>query len=269
MNSFTVELRSGPVVDLDADTLERFSDELFEDSRLIGPAPSADLALHVLELRTNVEANNVVEAIERASQAFLRAAVRAKIRMFEGIVDASGWDGEGESGHDRRQLLSGADIAERLGISRQRIAQLVAEKGRFPRPAATFGTISVWHWGDVADWIAAGGRGPVNRLDADAVLQVYELAHDELLRIAAILRMVDLANEGDATAESFCEILGKSVVYHDDETRTWSAGALLRKYEQATSEREKSSTVVDLMEALKRRVERAHDAKSRSSKKTA
>jgi hypothetical protein len=101
--------------------------------------------------------------------------------------------------------------------------------------------------------------------DAGAVLQVYELARDELLRIAAILRMVDLANEGDETAQSFCEILGKSVVYHDDETRTWSAGILLRKFERATSEREKSSTVIDLMEALKRRSSEIARASARAS----
>jgi predicted DNA-binding transcriptional regulator AlpA len=252
--TYIVELRSGPIEGLDADVLARFSDEIFEDHRLLGPAPSADLALRVLEVRTAVEAQDPTLALDAAIAAFARAAKRGHIDDVH-VVDGSVWLDD-DSEYDRRELLSGADIAERLGISRQRIAQLVAEKGRFPIPVATFGTISVWHWGDVADWIAAGGRGDVNRLSAEAVVQVYSLARDDKQRIAAILRMVDLANDGNGFASSFLEHLRRTVVAQDGETGRWVPGPLLRRYEEAP-DAEKPTTVVDLLDALRRSVDRA------------
>jgi predicted DNA-binding transcriptional regulator AlpA len=252
--TYIVELRSGPIEDLNANVLKRFGEELLDDRRLLGPAPSADLALRVLEVRTAVEAEGPTGALNVALSSFARATKKVPLADVD-VVDCSVWLDD-DSEYDRRELLSGADIAERLGISRQRIAQLVAEKGRFPRPTATFGTVSVWQWGDVADWIAAGGRGDMNRLSAEAVLQVYSLVRDDMQRVAAILRMVDLANDGNGFASSFLEHLRRTVVSQDSETSRWVAGPLLRKYEGSLEE-DKPTNLIELMDALKRSVERA------------
>jgi len=58
----------------------------------------------------------------------------------------------------RDDVVGTPQVADRLGISRQRVAQLVAQQGRFPTPIATVRGTHVWEWGDIADWIAAGAR---------------------------------------------------------------------------------------------------------------
>lgn len=58
----------------------------------------------------------------------------------------------------RDDVVGTPEVAARLGISRQRIAQLVEQRGRFPHPIATVRGTHVWRWGDIADWIAAGAR---------------------------------------------------------------------------------------------------------------
>ncbi len=58
----------------------------------------------------------------------------------------------------RDDVVGTPEVAARLGISRQRIAQLVERRGRFPHPIATVRGTHVWRWGDIADWIAACAR---------------------------------------------------------------------------------------------------------------
>src|SRR5712691_11531602 len=53
----------------------------------------------------------------------------------------------------RQELLSGAEVARRLGVSRQRVSQLARSK-RFPAATASVGGYLVWRWGDIADWAA-------------------------------------------------------------------------------------------------------------------
>src|SRR5207253_7260029 len=65
---------------------------------------------------------------------------------------------EDEFASARDDILGTPDVAARLGISRQRVAQLVDQPGRFPHPIATVRGTHVWRWGDIADWIAAGAR---------------------------------------------------------------------------------------------------------------
>jgi predicted DNA-binding transcriptional regulator AlpA len=54
-------------------------------------------------------------------------------------------------------LVSGADIARRLGVSRERIRQL-AERDDFPEPLGKIGPAIVWRWADVEQWAVATGR---------------------------------------------------------------------------------------------------------------
>ncbi len=50
-------------------------------------------------------------------------------------------------------LMGTAEIARRLGVSRQRVQQLVGRPD-FPRPASELEMGKVWHTEDVEAWIA-------------------------------------------------------------------------------------------------------------------
>jgi len=54
-------------------------------------------------------------------------------------------------------LVSTAEIARLLGVSRQRVQQLT-KTGGFPPPAATLNMGSVWHTSDVVAWAEKTGR---------------------------------------------------------------------------------------------------------------
>ncbi len=150
--SYTVKVRSTPLPEVTDAMLDVFSDLLFKDRGVAGPAPSADLATQTLSVLTAVDATDHSAALAKALRAFKRA------------LDRAGADGEVseakvyiDRGDDRDELLSGSDVARRLGITRQRVQQL-SSQGRFPRPLVAFGTVTVWRWGDVADWASVQGR---------------------------------------------------------------------------------------------------------------
>lgn len=54
-------------------------------------------------------------------------------------------------------LVTGAEAARRLGVSRERLRQLAA-RGDFPPPLGTLGRATVWRSSDVAEWAAKRGR---------------------------------------------------------------------------------------------------------------
>jgi predicted DNA-binding transcriptional regulator AlpA len=54
-------------------------------------------------------------------------------------------------------LVTGADIARRLGISRERVRQL-GERGDFPVPLGRLGNYVVWRWADVEKWARSLNR---------------------------------------------------------------------------------------------------------------
>jgi predicted DNA-binding transcriptional regulator AlpA len=55
------------------------------------------------------------------------------------------------------ELVIGADIAERLRISRARISVL-ATRPEFPRPVGRLGRSEVWRWTSVERWARDTGR---------------------------------------------------------------------------------------------------------------
>ena len=57
----------------------------------------------------------------------------------------------------RTELVVGADIAERLRISRARVSVL-ASRSDFPRPAGRLGRSDVWRWASVERWAHDTGR---------------------------------------------------------------------------------------------------------------
>lgn len=58
-------------------------------------------------------------------------------------------------------LVTGAEVGRRLGVSTQRVHQL-AERDDFPAPLGRVGNSVVWRWADVEAWNAntdrPGGR---------------------------------------------------------------------------------------------------------------
>lgn len=54
-------------------------------------------------------------------------------------------------------LVAMGEIADMLGVSRQRVHQLVS-RSDFPKPAATLSVGRIWRRADVAKWAAARGR---------------------------------------------------------------------------------------------------------------
>ena len=150
--SYTVEARSEPVPDVTDTMLDAFSASLFKDRDVAGPAPSVDIATQTFSVLTAVDANDHAAALEKALRAFRRALDRAGARSE--VSEARVYVDRGD---DRDELLSGSDVARRLGITRQRVQQL-SSQGRLPRPLVAFGTVTVWRWGDISDWASVQGR---------------------------------------------------------------------------------------------------------------
>jgi hypothetical protein len=54
-------------------------------------------------------------------------------------------------------LVTQADIGRRLGLTRQRIGQLIEEDPRFPEPVGELGNYRIWEWPHVQRWAANAG----------------------------------------------------------------------------------------------------------------
>lgn len=48
-----------------------------------------------------------------------------------------------------------AEIAERMGLSRQRVHQLLLNDSTFPKPVVELSAGKIWHGADVLPWIEA------------------------------------------------------------------------------------------------------------------
>ena len=52
------------------------------------------------------------------------------------------------------ELVTGAEIGRRLGVSRERVRQWAADpRYQFPAPLGRIGRAVVWRWGDIAAWV--------------------------------------------------------------------------------------------------------------------
>lgn len=121
-----------------------------EGGELIGVAASQNLVQGTIGIRYNVDATDANRAIS-AGLRVLRAAIGVK-RLAPGSVVAL--EAEPYIDPEQNELVSQAEIARRLGISRQRVKQLVEERKDFPAPAQTLagprGTL--WRWGGIDAW---------------------------------------------------------------------------------------------------------------------
>jgi len=57
----------------------------------------------------------------------------------------------------RTELVIAADIARRLGVSKQRVGVLARQSG-FPSPVGALGRSQVWRWSSVEGWAIRTGR---------------------------------------------------------------------------------------------------------------
>lgn len=154
---YTVEIRTGAIEhELLSPLLDRFASSIFSEKRLRGPAILHDQLVNALEVRTSIEAPRTDIAIAGVVECIGRALEASHIVATLGRVEA--WpDIEGVEWPD--ELVNGAEVARRLGISRERVRQLVSETPlRIPRPVAETDRDRIWRWGDVAEWAALKQR---------------------------------------------------------------------------------------------------------------
>jgi predicted DNA-binding transcriptional regulator AlpA len=59
-----------------------------------------------------------------------------------------------------RHLVGVAEIARMLGVSRQRVHQIIASEPDFPKPEARLSAGAIWSTKEVESWIRSKGRGP-------------------------------------------------------------------------------------------------------------
>src|SRR5260370_29731317 len=58
-----------------------------------------------------------------------------------------------------QDLVTGGELARRLGVSRERVRQL-AQRPDFPTPLGRLGQANIWGWTAVDEWRRANGRVP-------------------------------------------------------------------------------------------------------------
>jgi predicted DNA-binding transcriptional regulator AlpA len=162
--SYTVEVRTAPLEQLDDTIVDRFSRELFRDRRIAGPVAGANLVTRVLSVRGSADAVGLEDAVAKTLPRVLVALRRAGLGEPDLTEAAVHVDlPEDEFASSRDDLVGTPEVAARLGLTRERIRQLAAARGRFPPPIGNIRETKVWRWGDIADWIAAGGRRPAGR----------------------------------------------------------------------------------------------------------
>jgi hypothetical protein len=66
------------------------------------------------------------------------------------------------------ELVTGAEIGRRLGISRERVRQLTA-RSDFPESLGRIGPANVWRWQQVIDWDASHRRQPMLEVESDGI----------------------------------------------------------------------------------------------------
>ena len=160
---YTVELRTGPCeAAMDDQVLDDTMTLLERDHRVAPATVSADLVTRTVATTVGVRAmSGPAEAVTVAVGAFQRALARAgagEVALMEVSLEVQQADG-----HLRHEVVSAAEVARRIGLSRERVRQLALAPGRFPRPVGDVRGSRIWRWGDVADWLAAGGRGRPGR----------------------------------------------------------------------------------------------------------
>ena len=155
---YTMTASTGPIDSFNDELTEVVAREIAQRGVLQGAVVAGNSLTRTMSVRGSVESEGPADAIllglQELGHAFLVVLERPEIFEFGIMRDLP----EDEFASARDDIVGTPDVAARLGISRQRVAQLVEQKGRFPTPIATVRGTHVWRWGDIADWIAAGAR---------------------------------------------------------------------------------------------------------------
>lgn len=191
--SYTVAASTGPLDTFGPEIVDQFAEALAQSRYLSGTVASGDSLTRRLSMRGSVDAPHVQRAmtdgISDVYKAFRAVGVPPRVVDFRVLEDLA----EDEFASARDDVVGTPEVADRLGISRQRVAQLVEQKGRFPQPVAAVRGTHVWQWGDIADWIAAGARDmrrrqPDNTVDLIDALK-RKVARESQPRGAAAKRL--------------------------------------------------------------------------------
>jgi predicted DNA-binding transcriptional regulator AlpA len=152
---YIVDLHSSPLsVPLDDRIMELFAVGA-QKGRIRDPFISGNLATNTVDLSVGIAATGPARALHAAVLIFEQAVREARL----GDTHASEASVELDTGAGplRQELLTGAEVARRIGVSRQRVSQL-ASTHRFPKPVTNAGGYLVWRWGDILDWVAVNRR---------------------------------------------------------------------------------------------------------------
>ena len=157
---YAVELQTATLDEIDDSLPDTLATAVGRERKLAGPVVWTNSLTRVVGVRTSVDAVSVEDAFNTAAacirRALRRSGIGQDVAFADGAVMLELPDDEFASSRD--DIVGTPDVAARLGISRQRVAQLIDQPGRFPHPIATIRGTRVWRWGDIADWIGAGAR---------------------------------------------------------------------------------------------------------------
>lgn len=154
--TYVVHLATKSLKSFVEDDFERFVNSLRLVPELIEPVPALNVVTGVLRLTAVVTAANEEAAFRRAIRAFKR--ILSNLSLPTHISEIVVEEDDDLSHNDRHELLTGAEVGRRLGLSRERVRQLAADRTRFPPPILAIGKAFVWQWGDVLDWAALEQR---------------------------------------------------------------------------------------------------------------
>ena len=194
--------------ELDVETLERFAKVFDERATISGGGRSYGAGLVV-------GASDVGDAATQACKTFLLSAEQAglpdwPIEQIEVLSDRALDDMFSKLGR-RRTLVGVAELAQRLGVSRQRASELAKRHPGFPRPEAELASGPVWDESSIYAFVDGWDRSPGRRTAASEEGQrqrddaIERYADDALYRRHAALKIIDeafaYANLGEDTAE--------------------------------------------------------------------
>ncbi len=155
-------LVSGPAEELRAQESEDFSDRLVTD--LSNNAAAVSLGQNHLEVRVTVNAGSTREAVNSGWELVHGAVSRCGIEHWNCLAtSASRSDFNHETFTSMPALVGVAELAERLGVSRQRVSSM-HKTNRFPPTVAELRSGPVWLASSIdvfaSTWDRTPGRRP-------------------------------------------------------------------------------------------------------------
>lgn len=159
----------------------RLSMELLEElegTEALGPVSGGG--------RLEVGAVFVIEAptLVQASVIGMRVYARA-LKKVAGSLDIEPLRIEIEpEEYEPERAVGAADIAAMLGVTRQRVYQIIADDPTFPRPTGRMARGQVWSSRDIARWKELRDRPPVSYEDAEILEALHARGTTEDLAAA-------------------------------------------------------------------------------------